>query len=329
MIVDAHTHLFPQEYLKELEGLGDDSPRDRAWRKIMSDKVAVTPSMWSVEERLADMDEAGIDMQVLGLSIPNVYFDDAGKSLHLAQMANDIYADVCRKHPDRFIALASVPMNDSTVAIDELRRAVDRLGMRGLVLGANVRGKPLCSEEFLPLFEEINRLNLTLFIHPMIPVGIEALEQYDMAASIGYLFDTTTAVAGMVFRGIFEMNKNIKMVLPHLGAVIPYIVGRIDASFRTRPECRQYISSPPSEYFKRFYYDTVNYHIPALRCAIDTVGAGNLVMGSDYPFALGSMSKSVSIVRSLGLTEEEEENVFGGTILSLLAPGGRATGRTQ
>jgi aminocarboxymuconate-semialdehyde decarboxylase len=319
MKIDVHTHLFPVEYLKELEGLGDDSRRDRAWKKIMTDKVCVTPSMWSVEERIADMDAAGVDAQALSLSIPNVYFEDVGKSVYLAQMSNDIYADICRKYPNRFIALASVPMNDSTLAIEELRRAVDHLGMRGLVLGANVRGKPLHSEEFLPLFEEMNRRNLTLFIHPMIPIGIEALEQFDMAASIGYLFDTTTAIAGMVFRGIFEMNQNIKVILPHLGAVIPYIVGRIDASFRTRPECRQYISSPPSEYFKRFYYDTVNYHVPALRCAIETVGAAKLVMGSDYPFGLGSMSKSVSTIQSLGLSEEEEEGVFGRTVQRLLS----------
>jgi len=319
MKIDVHTHLFPVEYLKELEGLGDDSRRDRAWKKIMTDKVGVTPSMWSVEERIADMDAAGVDAQALSLSIPNVYFEDVGKSVYLAQMSNDIYADICRKYPNRFIALASVPMNDSTLAIEELRRAVDHLGMRGLVLGANVRGKPLHSEEFLPLFEEMNRRNLTLFIHPMIPIGIEALEQFDMAASIGYLFDTTTAIAGMVFRGIFEMNQNIKVILPHLGAVIPYIVGRIDASFRTRPECRQYISSPPSEYFKRFYYDTVNYHVPALRCAIETVGAAKLVMGSDYPFGLGSMSKSVSTIQSLGLSEEEEEGVFGRTVQRLLS----------
>lgn len=329
MKVDAHTHLFPQDYLKELEKLDTDSRHDRAWRKIMTDKVASTPSMWSVEERLADMDGAGIDVQVLSLSIPNVYFKDTARSVYIAQMINDIYADVCRRHPERFIAVASVPMNDSIVAIEELRRAVGRLGMRGLVLGANVRGRPLHSEEFLPLYEEINRLKLTLFLHPMIPVGIEALEEYDMAASIGYLFDTTAAITGMVFRGIFEVNQNIKVVLPHLGAVIPFIVGRIDASFRTRPECRQYISSPPSEYFKRFYYDTVNYHIPALRCAIDTVGAGNLVMGSDYPFALGNMARSVSTVRSLGLTEEEEENICGRRILGLLSPGGLATADAQ
>lgn len=319
MKVDVHAHLYPREYLKELDGLGSDSPADRAWRRIVTEKVAGTPTMWSVEERLVEMDAVGIDVQVLSLSVPNVYFEDAAKSLYLAQMANDIFADICRKYPDRFIALASVPLNDVHVAIQELRRAVDRLGLRGLALGGNIRGKPLNSEEFLPLYEEVDRRNLAIFIHPMIPVGIEMLDQFDMAANTGFLFDTTSAIVGMVFRGIFEANRNIKMILPHLGAVIPFTIGRIDGSFHTRPECRRYITSPPSHYFKRFYYDTVNYHLPALKCGVETFGADHLVFGSDYPFALGSVSRGIAAVRSLGLSEDEEEMVFGRRALDLFS----------
>ncbi len=320
MKVDAHTHLFPKEYLKELEGLGTDSPTDRAWQKIMTGKVASTPTMWSVEDRLAEMDAVGIDVQVLSLSIPNVYFEDVAKSVYLAQMCNDIYADICRKHPDRFMALASIPMNNANVAIDELRRAIDHLGLSGVVLGGNVRGKPLNSEEFLPVYEEIDRRGLPIMIHPMIPIGIESLEDFDMAANTGYLFDSTAAIVGMVFRGIFEMNKNIKMIIPHLGAVIPFTIGRIDGSFNTRPECRRYISSPPTEYFKRFYYDTVNYHVPALKCGLETFGADRLLFGTDYPFALGSVSRGLSAIRSLGLSEEEQEMVLSRSAIGLFRP---------
>ncbi|MCL5962425.1 MAG: amidohydrolase [Chloroflexi bacterium] len=317
MKVDAHCHWYPQEYLKEIETLGGDSLADRAWRKIMTDKVAVTPSMWSVEDRLADMDASGIDVQVLSLSIPNVYFEDAAKSLYLAQVANDCYAELSRKYPDRFIGLASVPLTSPEAAVDELRRAIDQLGLRGLALGANVRGRPLNSEEFLPLYEEADRRNLVIFIHPMIPAGIEIMERYDLAASTGYLFDSTIAITGMVFRGIFERFKNITMLLPHLGAVIPYTIGRIDASFRTRPECRQHLSSPPSEYFKRFYYDTVNSHVPALRCAADTFGADRLLLASDHPFALGKISQIISAIEALGLGEEREAMIFGGTAMRI------------
>ena len=319
MKIDVHAHFYPLDYLREIERLADRaSLRDQAWLGINQRKVNPTPTMWSVDERLAEMEQAGIDMQVLSLSIPNVYFQERETCRALAQSTNEALADICAKHPQRFKALASVPLPYVNDAIDEIRRAIKGLGLHGLVLGSNVNGKPLNSPEFMPFYEEVDRMGLAILIHPMIPMGIEVLGEYDLAASAGFLMDTTVAATRMAYSGIFERCQNLRVIIPHLGGTIPYIIGRIDNAFRTRPECQLHISQPPSHYLKRLYIDTVNFHLPALRCALDTFGVGRFLLGSDYPFALGSMEKSVEGIRALGLAPEDEERVFSGNVLGIL-----------
>ncbi|MBI4319810.1 MAG: amidohydrolase family protein [Chloroflexi bacterium] len=318
MKIDVHVHYFPMAYIEELQRLAEDTPRDRAWSKIIKDKILATPSMWSIEARLPQMDSAGIDVQVLSISIPHVYFPDVGKSVALAQMTNDDLAAVCARYPTRFAAFATVPLNSPKHAIDEMRRAIGQLGLHGITIGANVRGKPLNSPEFMEFYQEADRLGAAIFIHPMIPAGIEILDEFDLAANTGYLFDTTVAAARLVFSGVFEKNRNIKLILPHLGAVIPYTIGRIDASYRTRPECRLNIDRPPSEYFKRFYYDSVNPHQAALRCALETFGPSQIVLGSDYPFALADVSRILASIRELRLPSSDENGIFGQNILQVL-----------
>lgn len=319
MRIDVHAHHFPLDYLDQAESLADRSSlRDQAWMGILQHKVRTTPAMWSVEDRLADMESAGVDMQVLSLSIPNVYFHDRGACKALAQSTNDELAALCRRYPDKFKALASVPLPYVEDAVAELRRAIDVLGLHGMVLGSNVNSRPLDSPEFLPLFEEADSKGLAILIHPMIPLGIEALGEYDLAATAGFLLDTTVAASRLAYSGTLERCPNLRVIIPHLGGVFPYIIGRIDYSYRTRPESRRNISVPPSQYLKRLFIDVVSFHPPALRCALDTMGVGHLLLGSDHPFAMGDMSQAVESVRALGLTAEDEERVFSGNALGIL-----------
>lgn len=319
MKIDVHAHLYPREYARELEALCSDLVSDGSWRGPMSQAGNFSPQMLqSEEERLAQMDEAGVDVQVLSLSIPNVYFEDPAKSLYLAQIANDSFAEVCREYPDRFMALASIPLEFPDLAVQEMHRAIDRLGMCGLIIGGNIRGKPLNSPEFLPVFEEADRMGLAIFIHPMLPAGMEAFREYGMAASIGYLADSTTAITRLVFSGLFEKCPNLKMIIPHMGGIVPFNIERIDYSYQFRPECRANIPVLPSEYFKRFYYDSANYHIPSMRCGYETFGAKHMLIGSDFPFRPVKGARYIASVRALNLSTEEEEMIFSGNALSIL-----------
>ena len=319
MKIDIHAHHYPLDYLQEVERLADrSSVRDQAWMGIIKGKVKTTPAMWNVDQRLAEMDSAGVDAQVLSLSIPNVYFGDRGACVALAQSTNDSLAAICKDHPGRFKAVASVPLPFVQESIDEMRRAIVQLGVHGLTLGSNVNGVPLNSPEFVPFYEEADRMGLAIFIHPMIPMGIEVLGEYDLAATAGFLLDTTVAATRMAYSGIFERCRNLKVIIPHLGGVFPYIMSRIDSAYRTRPECRLHISQPPTHYLRNLYIDSVNFHLPALRCALETVGVERLLLGSDHPFALGSMEKSIEAVKALGLSTEDEGRVFSGNVLGLL-----------
>jgi aminocarboxymuconate-semialdehyde decarboxylase len=283
--------------------------------KIVKEKGArflgITSQHVSVEQRIADMDRSGIDIQVLTLTSPNVYFSTRKRNLSLAKMSNDFFAELCQKYPQRFIAFASVPLNHPEDAIEELHRAVKDLGMKGVVLGSNIDGKHLHSKEFWPFYGEVDRLDLPIFIHPMVPVHPESMVEFCLTPLVGFVMDTTLSVAKMVYNGLFEKFPKLTLVLPHLGGTLPFLFERMDNGYRAYRECQANITKPPSQYLKQFYYDTVSFYLPALMCAYYAVGAEHMVLGSDYPHVIGDISKSVSSINELSIPSEEKEMIFG------------------
>lgn len=321
MIVDVHAHYYPPAYLRELGGAwAGGSARDQANRRLVETKIAPDPRMSDVDVRLEAMDRLGVDQQALSVSLPQVYFEDRALAVGLAQVVNDSQAELCRRHPDRFKGFASVPLPHAAAAVDELRRAIEHLGLHGLVLGTNVLGRFLDDPEFAPLLEEANRLRLAVFLHPMMPPGVEQMLEYDLAAVVGYLVDTELCVLRLAYSGALERWPELKIIVPHLGAFLPYNWNRLEMSFAWRPETHTHIDRPPTEFLKQLYYDTVNFHLPALRCACDTVGARQIVLGSDYPFGLGSMERPLALIRELGLPAEIEAGILGETAGRLLRP---------
>jgi aminocarboxymuconate-semialdehyde decarboxylase len=320
MKIDTHAHFYPPQYLAEIVRLGEASPHpwDKGWYGQIAGKAAGNPKMWAVEERLQEMDRAGVDVQVLSTPTPNVYFEDGEVSLHLAQIVNDTLADLCRRHPDRFRAFASIPLGHPKKALEEMHRAIDSLGLHGLILGDNIRGQTLDAPQFRPVLEEADRLGLIIFLHPMTPPGAELLSEYDLVSLVGFMFDNTQAAARLAFGGVLERCRNLKVIVPHLGGAFPYLIGRMDLAYQIRPQCRQNISQPPSHYLKALYVDTVSFHIPALRCAYETLGADHMLLGSDHPFGLGGMEPCIQGIKELGLPQEEEERILGGNMARLL-----------
>jgi len=316
MKIDFHNHFYPTEYFKKLEEWGRryEFTHDAIGLKIVKEKGArflgITPQMEDPEKRIADMDRIGIDIQVLTLSTPNVYFSTRKRNLYLAQMTNDYYANLCQKYTKRFIAFASVPLKDPEDAIQELHRSVNDLGMKGIVLGTNIDGKHLHLKEFWPFYEEVNRLDLPIFLHPMVPAHPETMADIPISL-IGFVMDTTFTVAKMVYYGLFEKYSNLTLILPHLGGTLPFLFERLDNGYRAFPDFKKTISKLPSEYLKRFYYDTVSFHKPALMCCYQSVGADHMVLGSDYPHVIGDMSRSVSTIEELDIPKEDKEKIFG------------------
>ena len=315
MKIDFHNHFYPPEYLKKLEEWGKryEFVQDPTGLKIVKEKGArflgITSQHVNVEQRIADMDRIGIDIQVLTLTTPNVYFSTRKRNLHLAQMSNDFFAELCRKYPQRFVSFASVPLKHPEDAIEELHRAVKDLGVRGVVLGSNIDGKHLHSKEFWPFYEEVDRLDLPIFIHPMVPAHPETWAELPLVPFIGFVMDTTVTVAKMVLSGLFEKLPKLTMILPHLGGTLPFLFGRIDSGYGSY--FKGLVTKLPTEYLKRFYYDTVSFYPPALTCTYLAVGADHMVLGSDYPHVIGDISRAVSSIAEMNISQEEKEKIFG------------------
>lgn len=324
MKFDLHTHFYTEAFFQAVRDLPSEFSfgASSTGQTIITHRGArffgVTPAMTDVAKRIEDMDRVGIDVEVVSLSTPNVFFTDAAHQPEVAKMMNDSYAELIARHPKRFKGFASIPMDAPDAALAEVHRAIDILKLNGVVLLSNIGGRPLTSPEYRPFFEEANRMRLCIFLHPMIPANSDAFREYVLGPIIGFPFDTSLAVARMCYDGMFEELPDIRWIIGHLGGAIPYLMERMDNGFRDFADCRAKIDKLPSVYLKRLYYDTVSFSPYTLKMVRDMVGADHMVMGSDYPHLLGSIDRAVTSIENLPIDQEEISKIFSGTALRIL-----------
>ena len=324
MKLDLHTHYYPEVFFQMIRDTPSEFSfdKDPTGRTIITHRGArffgITPPMTDPAKRLEDMDRVGIDVEVISLSTPNIFFADANRQPEVARILNDAYAELIAAHSKRFKGFASIPMDNPDAALRELHRAIDDLKLNGVVLLSNIQGRALTAPEYRPFFEEADRMSLCIFLHPMIPVYSEPFKEYVLGPLVGFPFDTTLAVARMCFAGMLRELPNIRWIIGHLGGAIPYLMERLDNGYRDFAECRVNIDELPSVYLKRLYYDTVTFSSYNLRMARDLVGVDHMVMGSDYPHLLGSIERSVSSIEDMSIPEVEKQQIFSGTAMSTL-----------
>jgi aminocarboxymuconate-semialdehyde decarboxylase len=325
MKIDLHTHYYPESYFDKIRELSSDFTfdKDPTGRTIIKLRGArffgITPPMTNPRERLEAMDRVGIDVEVLSLSTPNVFFAPAEHQPTVARMVNDAYAELAASHPARFKGFASIPMDVPDEALKELERALDELHMQGVILVSNIQGRALTSPQYRPFFEEANRRKTTIFIHPMLPASPEPFQEYVLGPIVAFPCDTTLAVAQMCYDGMLRELPDIKWIVGHAGGAIPWLMERLDNGYRDFAECRENIDALPSTYLKKLYYDTVTFSPYTLNMLRDLVGTDHMVMGSDYPHLLGSIDRAVSSIEGLHIPEAEKENIFSRTALGILA----------
>lgn len=324
MKIDLHTHYYPPRYFETIRNTRSEFTfsADPTGRTIIQYRGArffgITPAMTDPNLRIADMDRVGIDVEVISLSTPNVFFADGARQPEIARMVNDAYAELIARHPKRFKGFASIPMDAPDAAVAELHRAIDELKLNGVILLSNIQGRPLTAPAYRPFFEEANRMRLCIFLHPMLPAHAEPFNQYVLGPLVGFPFDTTLAVARMCFDGMLRELPNIRWIVGHLGGAVPYLMERLDNGYRDFAECRGKIDELPSVYLKRLYYDTVTFSPYTLRMALDLLGADHMVMGSDYPHLLGSIDRAVSSIDALDIPAGDKEQIFSKTALTIL-----------
>lgn len=322
-VIDFHNHFYPPAYLDELRA-GRSSVRlttDEESNPVLhypGDYNVAVPGHRDIAYRDGVLAHQGVDTQVLTFTTPGTHVETPARAVELARLVNDALAAIARERGSRFTALATLPLNDPPASARELRRAMTELGLRGAMLFSNVNGVALADPRYQPLYRAANELDAVLHIHPTAPVGVEAMTDYWLMPLVGFPFDTTLAAAKLVFSGVVEKYPRISWVLSHLGGAIPYLAERLDRGYHAFRDCRAHIGRPPSQYLKRFYYDTVNFDPGALRLAIEFAGAEHLLAGSDYPHQIGSIPSMLSSLRGLPISERDKAAILGGNAARLL-----------
>jgi aminocarboxymuconate-semialdehyde decarboxylase len=326
MKIDVHNHFYPSRFLKELERegsrVGIAVEKDEWGRQILVQHgnrvVTITPPMNDISKRLEDMDQIGFDRQVLTLSVPSVDIFPIEVGERLAKVVNDEIAEICQEHPSRFAAFATLPFLDPDLTVKELDRCITQLQFKGACIGTNINGTGLDDSRLYPFYESMTKYDLPIHIHPRAPLDKVTYRDFRMGPMIGFEMELCVAVVRLVMGGVMENFPTLKFIVSHLGGAIPYLAERVQNCYDAYPECQQNISQPAKEYLKRFYYDTVSFFEPALMCAYAFVGAGHMVLGSDYPHVIGDIREAITSIQDLKIPQAEKEKIFSENLLRLM-----------
>ncbi|MDB5811342.1 MAG: 2-amino-3-carboxymuconate-6-semialdehyde decarboxylase-like protein [Betaproteobacteria bacterium] len=315
--IDVHSHMLCQEWLDLFKA--NCGPRFTIQKVVGGAEVihydgvafmTPQPTMFDYPARLAAMDKAGVGMAILSLTGPNVYWGDAKASSRAASAINDSFAEASGKYPDRIKWMASLPMQFPDKALEELDRATKK-GAVGVVVLANVGGASLTDPLFEPIWEEIDKRELPVFVHPTVPCGCGDMDMqvFQLSASVGFTMDTTLAVSRMIYDGFFDRYSKLKLITAHGGGTLPFLAPRLDRCHEVVAACRTKIKNKPSTYLKRIYADTCIYSSEALRSTIEAFGEEHVLYGTDFPHNISDMEGTLARIEKLEPTVRD--NVRG------------------
>jgi aminocarboxymuconate-semialdehyde decarboxylase len=329
--IDVHFHVLPPLFVDVVRQHGLDGTVEVDASKAMNEIVfhpppgvaiepgpSVRPQLFDRRLILAEMDRRKLD--AAAISPPPQLFaywapPEAGE--RIARTVNDGLAEMRRACPDRFLPLASLPLQDGPSAARELERACVELGLHGAALCTHVNGLDLDVADLDPVFSAAQKLDVPLFLHPQNADASPRLRDYHLWNLVGFMMETATAGARLLMSGVFERYPRLKIVLAHGGGFLPYQLGRLDHGYRVRPELNARLPKAPSAYLGNIFCDSLTHSEQALRFLIDRIGANNVVLGSDHPFDMGC-DAPVAAVKELGLAPAQQNEILGNSLAKLL-----------
>lgn len=329
MILDMFNHLFPKPYFDKYINI----PNPQGLGKRMVNIRSIV----DLDFRFKVMDEYGDYAQIISLSAPALeLMNTPDKTPEMAVLANDGMAELVAKYPKRFPAfIASLPMNNPEESVKETYRAVQKLGACGIQIFTNVNGKPLDRPEFAGIFEAAAKLDATIWLHPTRAANFSDYKQeeksrFEIWWAFGWPYETTAAMSHIVFSGMFDRYPDLRIVTHHLGAMVPFLEGRIRNGFdqlgtRTTDEdyatLRKNMKLAPVDYFKKFYGDTaINGSVAGTRCGIEFFGADHVVFATDVPFDPqpgAFIREGIDVIEKLGLSAADKEKILCGNAMRL------------
>ncbi len=328
LTVDVHCHVI----VPEVEALVKDRPEKRAEPEIQRRAMgtvsaeynattmlpAAFPKLTSVDERLRDMDAMGVDIQVVSpTSVQHYYWADPDLARDIVRTTNEKIAEECAKHPDRLVALGNVALQHAELSIEQLEHCSRALGMRGVEVSTAVNGRELDDPAFARFWAKAEELGCLVFIHPFGTSLGERVNRFYLQNVIGQPIETTIALSHLIFGGVLDRHPGLKILAAHGGGYLPFYTGRSDHAYGVRPDAHV-MERAPSEYLRRIFFDSLVYSAASLRNLVAQVGASQIVVGTDYPFDMGSYDVHALIESVESLSAEDRAAILGGNAVRLL-----------
>jgi aminocarboxymuconate-semialdehyde decarboxylase len=324
--IDIHCHVRCEAAAQLVEGNEavshwfletQASEASRALNRANGERTAAQGA--SPEQRLADMDRMGIDIQAISPAPRQTYYGaDPDLGLAAARAVNDFIAEICGRFPDRFVGLGTVPLQAPELAVAELGRLRKSLGFRGIEIMTHVAGEDLAADRFRPVFARCEELGLVVFLHPDGFTEARRFADHYFANVIGNPLDSTVALHHLIFGGVLRDHPNLKLVVAHGGGFLAAYPGRIGHAAAARPDACETIHRMPSTYLRRCYFDALVYTGHQLEFLVEEYGADHILMGTDYPADMGETDPLGMIEGCPGLDDAERRAILGGNAARLL-----------
>ena len=332
MKIDIFNHLLPQKFSERISSLREKG-------SSMQKRITEIPSLVDLDLRFRIMDAFGDYAQVISLPSPPIEaFGDPEQSPELAQIANDGMAELVAKYPKRFPGfIAGLPMNNPDAAVQEIDRAVSKLGACGVQIYTNANGRPLDEPAFLPIFEKMAALDLPIWVHPARGASFpdyqtEKKSKYELWWVFGWPYETSIFMARILFAGYLDRWPNLKIITHHMGGMVPYFAGRTGPGLdqlgsRTEDEdltvFARRLKKRPQEYFKMFYADTATFGSrPAMECGLSFFGVDHTLFASDSPFdpekGPGYIRETIRCIDELPISDPDRLKIYEGNARRLL-----------
>jgi aminocarboxymuconate-semialdehyde decarboxylase len=324
--IDIHTHILPENIpnFREKFGYGGfvslEHHKPCCAKMMMDDKFfrEVGDNCWSDKVRIKECDEQGVDVQVLS-TVPVMfsYWAKDQDTLTVSEFLNDNIADIVKRNPKRFIGLGTVPMQNSSLAIQELIRCKE-IGLRGIQIGSHINDWNLDRAELFPIFQKCEELEMSIFVHPWDMMGKDKMEKYWLPWLVGMPAETSLAICSMIFGGVFERLPNLKVAFAHGGGSFPATIGRIEHGFNVRPDlCAIDNNVNPRDYLGNFYLDSLVHEPKMLDFIVDIMGEDKICLGTDYPFPLGELEPG-KLINEMNYTNAKKAKLLAENALNWL-----------
>jgi len=327
LTVDVHCHILTTEVERLVAGCSEKQAEQAAQLRMYGLEsvehnktlfAGLMPQLTGIDERLCRMDEMGVDVQLISPS-PNQYYYWANVDLakQIVSVQNEHIASVCAAHPERLRGLGNVALQHSELSVEQLTDCMKKLGLCGVEISSAVNGFELSDSRFERFWSKAEELGCLVFIHPLGTSLADRVNHYYLGNIIGQPLETTVALSHLIFGGVLDRFPGLKICAAHGGGYLPSYVGRSDHGYTVRPEAAE-IKHKPSEYLKRIYFDSLVYTPEGLRHLIEQVGAAQVMLGTDYPFDMGSYDPQGLIAGVPGLSPQERNQILGGNAARLL-----------